>query len=99
MAHVRSPLADGLQAVYDGVISVLGHDNLEPELKYRLLESAVDVIGRHLRDGKSLKLRRSIEIRPLLSNLLERDIKNYQKIVGQFLVEFTDCEQKSPYFY
>ena len=81
---MRSLLADGLQAVYDGVISVLGRNNLEPELKYRLLESAVDIIGRHPLDGRSLKLRRSIEIRPLLSNLLEKNIKKYQKIVRQF---------------
>jgi hypothetical protein len=95
MTYKRSPLADGLQAVYDGVISVLGRKNLEPELKYRLLESAVDIIGRHPRDGTSLKLRRSIEIRALLSNLLETNIENYQKIVRQFLVEFTDCKWKT----
>jgi hypothetical protein len=40
MAYIRSLLADGLQAVYDGVIRVLGRNNLGPELKYRLLESA-----------------------------------------------------------
>ena len=78
---MRSLLADGLQAVYDGVISVLGHNNLEPELKYRLLESSMDIIGRHPLDGRSLKLHHSIEIRPLLSNLLEKNIKKYQKIM------------------
>ena len=78
---MRSLLADGLQAVYDGVISVLGRNNLEPELKYRLLESSVDIIGRHPLDGRFLKLCRSIEIHPLLSNLLEKNIKKYQKIV------------------
>ena len=91
MAYIS--LADGLQAVYDGVISVLGRNNPESELKYRLLESAVDIIGRHSRDGTSLKLARSIEIFPLLSNLL--DMKKYQKVVRQFLVEFMDCKCKT----
>jgi hypothetical protein len=95
MAYIRSLLADGLQAVYDGVITVLGRNSLEPELKYRLLESAMDIIGRRPRDGTSLKLRRLIEIRPLLSNLLEKKTENYQKVVRQFLVEFTDCKCKT----
>ena len=94
---VRSLLADGLQVVYDGIISILGCNNLVPELKYRLLEPAVDILGKHPWDGKSLKLHHSIKIHPLLSNLLEKNIENYQKIVWQFL-EFTDCEQKSSYF-
>jgi len=88
---MRSPLADGLQAVYDGVINVLGRNNPESELKYRLLESAVDIIGRHSRDGTCLKLARSIEVFSLLSNLL--DMKKYQKVVRQFLVEFMDCKR------
>jgi hypothetical protein len=81
--------------VYDGVIRVLGRNNIGPELKYRLLESAMDIIGRRPRDGTSLKLRRSIDIRPLLSNLLEENTINYQKVVRQFLVEFTDCKCKT----
>jgi len=93
MAYTRLSLADGLQAVYDEVIRSL--KSLESEGKYRLLESAVDLMGRHPRDGRPLKLRRSIEICPLLSNLLEKNIENYQKIVRQFLVEFMDCKCKT----
>jgi hypothetical protein len=44
----------------------------------------MDIIGRRPRDGTSLKLRRSIEIRPLLSNLLEENTKIIRKSCNSF---------------
>jgi hypothetical protein len=93
MAYIRSPLADGLQAVYDGVISVLERNNLELDPKYRLLESAVDIIGKHHRDGTSLKLGDYMEIHALVSDIWESN----QRLVQQFLGQFTDCKRKLPF--
>jgi hypothetical protein len=95
MAYIGSLLADGLQAVYDGVMSVLRRKNLEPELKYRLLKSAVDIIGKHPRDGTSLKLGDYMEVRALVSDVRQSN----QKLVQQFLGQFTNCEQKNSYFH
>jgi hypothetical protein len=91
MTHIRSSLVDGLQAVYEGVIRAL--KGLEPHVKHRHLHSAMDILGKSAQDGTSLKLGLSVKILPLLSNLLESNIENYQKkVVRQFLVEFTDCK-------
>ena len=76
--------------MYEGVVRALG--NLEPQDKHRLLHSAVDILGKSAQGGTPLKLHRSIEIHPLVRDLLESDIKNYQQVVRQFLVEFTDCK-------
>jgi hypothetical protein len=86
----RVILADGRQAVYEGVIAVL--KNLGPEDKRRLLHSAVDILGKSAQGGTSLKLSPSIEIYPLLSDLLEGNTEHDQKVMQQFLVQFTDCK-------
>lgn len=87
---IESPLADGRQAVYEGVIGAL--NGLEPDIKYRLLHCAMDILGTSAGSGTSLKLICSVKIFPLLSNLLEKNIENYTKVVRQVLVEFTDCK-------
>jgi hypothetical protein len=77
--------------VYEGVIGAL--KRLEPQVKHRLLHTAMDILRKSAQDGTSLKLGLSVKILPLLSNLLESNIENYQKkVVRQFLVEFTDCK-------
>ena len=86
MIYIRSPLADGLQAVYDAVIGALS--KLEPEAKLRLLKSAVDIVGMRARNSTSLKLGSSIEIRALVSDVRESN----QRLVQQFLGQFTDCK-------
>jgi hypothetical protein len=91
-AYIRSPLADGLQAVYDGVIKALRDSKDQPEEKYRLLHASVDILGRSAQAGTSLKLTRSVEIHPLVSDLLESNVKKCRKVVRQFLAEFTDCK-------
>lgn len=93
LAYLRSALADGLQAVYNGVIGAL--EGLEPEDKYRLLQFAVNILGESVQEGIPLRTCRSIDILPLLSNLLEKNTGNYQKVVQQFLMEFMDRKCKS----
>jgi hypothetical protein len=85
MTYIRSSLADGLQAVYDAVIGALS--KLEPEAKLRLLKSIVDIVGMRTQRSTSFKLGASIEIRPLVSDIWESN----QKLVQQFLGQFTDC--------
>jgi hypothetical protein len=85
MVYIRSPLADGLQAVYDAVMGTLS--KLEPEAKLRLLEFTVDVVGLHAQNSTSLKLGALIEIRALVSDIWESD----SKLVQQFLRQFADC--------
>jgi len=86
----RVTIANGRQAVYEGVIGAL--KGLEPQDKHRLLHSAMDILEKSAHDGTSLKLGLSIKIFPSLSNLLENNIQNYQQLVRKFLVEFTDCK-------
>jgi len=93
MAYIRSSLADGSQAVYDEVIRALS--KLKPEAKLRLLESAVDIVGRRALENTPLKLGYYMEIRALVSDVLEGN----QKLVHQFLGQFTDCELKNLYFH
>jgi len=95
MVYVRSLLADGLQAVYDAVIRILERNNSKLEVQYQLLQFAVNTLRRRAHEGTYLKLGRSIEILPLLSNLLEQRIENYQNVVRHFLVEFMDCKCKT----
>ena len=83
-----SPLADGRQAVYEAVIEALKKH--EPAEKHQLLQLAMDILGKSVKDGTSLKQIRSIEILPLLSNLLE---SKYKGVVRRFL-EFMDCKCK-----
>jgi hypothetical protein len=87
-----SPLADGLQAVYDGVIMALRDSKDQLEEKYQLLQVSLDILGKSVQAGTSLKLTRSVEIRPLVSDLLESSDEKCRKVVRQFLVEFTDCK-------
>ena len=86
----RVILADGRQAVYEGVIRAL--KGLEPQVKHRLLQSAMDILEKSAQDDTSLKLGLSVKILPLLSNLLENNIQDYQQVVRQFLVQFTNCK-------
>ena len=90
-----SPSVDGRQAVYKAVIEAL--KNHEPAEKHQLLHSAMDILGKSVKDGTSLKLFHLIEIRPLLSNLLESNIESYKSVARQFLVEFMDCKCKAFY--
>jgi hypothetical protein len=80
-----SPLADGLQAVYDAVIGALS--KLEPEAKLRLLKSIVDIVGMQVQRSTSLKLGALTKIRAFVSDIW----KSNQKLVQRFLGQFTDC--------
>jgi len=95
MVYVRSLLADGLQAVYDAVIRILECNNSKLEVQYQLLQFTVNILRKCAHEGTYLKLGRSIEILPLLSNLLEQRIENYQNVVRHFVVEFMDCKCKT----
>jgi len=95
MVYTRTPLADGLQAVYNGVIDVLKRNKAEPGLKCRLLQSAVDIVGRRAQESKSLKLGDYMEICALVSDVWESN----QKLVLRFLGQFTNRERKSLYFH
>jgi len=78
MAYIKSSLVDGLQAVYDAVVEAL--TKREPEAKLRLLEPAMDIIGRRARNSTSLELRGLLEIRALVSDV-PKSTKNQQKHV------------------
>ena len=95
MDYATSPLVDGLQAVYDGVVRVLGRNNPEPEVKRRLLQSAVDIVGRRAQKSTSLKLGDYMEIRALVSDVWESN----QELVQQFLGHFTNRERKTLCFH
>ena len=96
LIYIRSSLADGRQAVYEGVIGAL--DGLELEAKYQLLHSAMDILGKSAQDGPSLKLIYIGKVHPLMSDLLESNDVKYRKLAGQFLRLFTDCKRKASYF-
>ena len=95
MVYMRSPLADGLQAVYDGVIKALKARRGQPEAKYKLLQAAMEIVGRRAQESTSLKLGDYTEIRALVSDVWESD----QKLVQQFLGQFTNCERKTLLYY
>ena len=94
MAYKRSSLADGLQAVYDGVIKALRDHNGQPEEMYKFLQAAVDIVGQRSQESTSLKLGDYMEIRALVSDVLESN----PKLGKQFLGQFTNCEPKTSYF-
>ena len=71
--------------MYDAVMGALSQ--LEPEAKLRLLKSTGDIVQKRARDSTSLKLSSLIEIRALVSDVWEGN----QKLVQQFLGQFTDC--------
>lgn len=70
------------------MIRVLEHNNPEPEVKCRLLQSAVDIVGRRARESRSLKLGGFVEIHALVLDVWESN----QKLVQQFLGQLTHCE-------
>jgi len=89
MAYMRASLADVLQAVYDEVIGAL--QSVEPEAKYQLLRSALDILGKSVQDGTVLKLSPSINILASVADIptSARD-SDWPKVVQQFLWQFTD---------
>jgi len=90
--YIRWSLADGWQAVYEGVIKTL--NGLEPRGKHLLLQYAMDILGQSAPGLTSLKLGRSIDILPLLSNLVESNLESHKMVMRRFLMEFTDCKRK-----
>ena len=94
MIYITSPLADGLQAVYDGVIRVLELNILEPEVKCQFLQYAVDIVGMRSWASTSLKLGDYMKIRALVSDVQGSN----QGLVQQFLGHFTNCKRKTFYF-
>ena len=87
----KSSLVDGLQAVYDAVMGALSQ--LEPKAKLRLLKSTGDIMQKHAQDSTSLKLSYLLKICALVSDIWEGN----QKLVQQFLGQFTDCVWKTLY--
>jgi hypothetical protein len=81
--------------VYNGVIGVLEHNDLEPEIKCQLLQSAMDTLGKHSRESTSLELGGFVEIHDLVSDVRESN----KKLVQQFLERFTNREPKTLYFH
>ena len=70
------------------MIKVLEHNNPEPEVKCRLLQSAVDIVGGRARESKSLKFRGFMEIHAFVLDVWESN----QKLAQQFLGQLTHCE-------
>ena len=89
---MRSPLA---KAVCAGVMMVLEHSTPEPEGKCRLLQFAVDIVGRGAQESIFPKLGDYMEVRDLVSDIWESN----QKLVQQFLGQFTNRESKTLYFH
>jgi hypothetical protein len=71
--------------VYDAMIGALS--KLEPEAKLRLLKAIVDIAGMRAQRSTALKLGALIKIRTFMSDIWESN----QKLVQQFLGQFTDC--------
>ncbi|KDR70482.1 hypothetical protein GALMADRAFT_76143, partial [Galerina marginata CBS 339.88] len=80
-------LADGRQAVYDGVIGGLRSTETATETKYQLLKSTVDIL---LNSGPTLNLCHLNEIKNFTSDLRESNNEDYQEMARQFMEQFTD---------
>ena len=95
LIYIRSSLADGRQAVYEGVIGAL--DGLELEAKYQLLHSTMKILEKpeSVQDGPSFHLG---EIYPLMSDLLESNDVKYRRLARRFVGLFTDCKRKPRIF-
>ena len=76
--------------MYEGVIGALRHNNLKPEVKHRLLHSAMDILKKSAQDDASLKLSHVTEIRAFVADLRKSNDKGYQEIAQQFMASFTD---------
>lgn len=76
--------------MYEAVIRALKNPVLGPDIKYQTLRRTVDIMRECSQDGTHLNLSRSIEIRPLVTDLLRSDTTEYQGIARQFMKEFTD---------
>ncbi|KIM35783.1 hypothetical protein M413DRAFT_79084 [Hebeloma cylindrosporum] len=83
---METPLAGGLQAVYDAVISSL-QCRRPPMLQFRVLQSLMRVPSETM---GFLRRARSVDILPLLSALLEDCNPEYKEVVRKFLMEFID---------
>jgi len=77
--------------VYEGVIGSLGENN-RPEIKYQLLHSAMDVLGKNAQRSTTAKLDRSFDVLRLVSDLWESDNEKYREVARRFLLQFTDCK-------
>ena len=77
--------------MYEGVIGSLGENN-RPEIKYQLLHSAMDVLGKNAQRSTTAKLDRSFDVLRLVSDLWESDNEKYREVARRFLLQFTDCK-------
>jgi len=78
---------DGQQAIYKKVLKYLAITDVK--VQHRLLDFSMEIFRK---ENARLKLRPSVEIRSLLSNLLKGANKEYQKTAREFLVHFADRE-------
>lgn len=69
------------------MITFLSTPETDLKVKYQLLRLAVDVPPR---SRSKLKLSRSVEIRPFLSELLDSGNNDYRKTAQEFMVQFSD---------
>ena len=72
--------------MYDEVIEGLKKPALKPEVTFQLLDNTVNILGR----VANLKIRPSIEIRPLVAGLRRSSDRRYQEAAQQFMEQLTD---------
>ena len=77
----------GQQAIYKKILKFLAI--IDAEVQNRLLGFSMEIFRK---ENARLKLRPSVEIRSLVSSLLESDNKEYQKTAREFLVHFANRE-------
>jgi hypothetical protein len=93
VAYVRPGLDDGRQSVYEAVVDTMTTESstsTKLDVKHHLLYSASDILRKSSRDDVQLKLRRSLDVHNLLSDLWDNE--NYQRTAQEFVKRFTDRE-------
>lgn len=86
IAYILWGLGDGQQALYESLINALNKNpNLEPERKIELLRVAMDTLVE-----PDLKLGRSVDTYPLVSDLWKSNNKDHRELARNFILGFTD---------
>jgi hypothetical protein len=98
VAYILRPLADGWQAVYEGVIEGLRDKNSQSEAKAQLLNFALDILTKSVRKDTLPKLHYSYSVRTLVSDLWKCNNEDYQQIARQFVERFSNRRQITTIF-
>jgi hypothetical protein len=93
VTYMRPGSDDGRQLVYEAVVDTMTTESstsTKLDVKHHVLYSASDILRKSSRDDVQLKLRRSLDVHNLLSDLWDNE--NYQRTAREFVKRFTDRE-------